>query len=151
MLNHCCYVTYRIFSLLSVFVKGSKWHFTHFHHFPAKIWVLRQNIFFPYPWPMFFICSFFEAIVQLFILQFWTKCHRTFFWYSEKNMSTTLFPLSFHWKMVPFTYLFKSKIFCLNGPWHPIFFDQFDSLSVKNTITKSTALLIETSNRPEPP
>ena len=68
-----------------------------------------------------------------------------------KNMSTTLFPLSFHWKMVPFTYLFKSKILSLNGPWPPIFFDQFDSLSVKKKITKKTALLIETSKRPEPP
>ena len=55
----------------------------------------KANIFFSLSVTYVFYLLIFLSYFQLFILQFWTNCHRTFF-YSDKNMSTLLFSLSFH-------------------------------------------------------
>ena len=59
------------------------------------------------------------------------------------------FHFQFYWKTVPFAYLFKSNILSLNGP-EPLFVLLIWFTPYKDKITKNTALLTETSNRPEP-
>lgn len=86
---------------------------------------------FPYRLPIYFFNLFFEAILQLFILQFWTKYHRQCLGYSDKkNVNTSYVPI-ISLKNRPFHKLFESKLLSLNGLGPSNLFDQSDSLSIK--------------------
>lgn len=81
----------------------------------------------------YFFRKYFSFKAKLFfsMLQYWTKCHRQFLWYSNTNMSIPLFSPSFHWKMI----MVILHTLSINGPGPPIFMI-FDSLYIKIKITK---------------
>ena len=100
------------------------------------------NIIFPNRWPISFWLILWSYISALYITVLDQVSQTVFFYISIKNMSTPLFFLSFNWKGSLLHTWFKGKILSLKGTEHPLlFFGQFDSLSVKIKITKTTALL----------